>query len=228
MGLCIQLKWISLSFTVLYVMLAVADLAVSVSWCLHSDGVDTGPAENWLHFNRVLIVLILLGIFLGIAGLLGCVAALRDALGWLVFSTVCVLMLACGFIVVAVFLDTRMADAEHAVKNTMISQMQAYNNTDFNETISYWDNMQRKYNCCGIESADDWSSLSQLVPQSCYPNGGSVFHSPGCLFHSLIPARKAVEGTLISTGVMAGILFLGFICNVMHCCLLRKTRDKEI
>ncbi|GAV02303.1 hypothetical protein RvY_12888-2 [Ramazzottius varieornatus] len=99
-----KIKGFSIAFSVLYVMLAVADLAVTISW--YVDGVDTGASK--MDYQGVLALLISLGVILGAAGMMGCIASLKEALWAAILSTLVVFLTACCFGVIAGYLGTQL------------------------------------------------------------------------------------------------------------------------
>lgn len=118
------LKWLSVGFSVFYVMLAVADLAVSTSW--YVDGVKIGPASSWLNYDHVLAVIITLGFLLAMIGFFGCVAGLNDYIGMLALSTLSVVLSAVGFISVSVYLGTQLARVETGLRENMTREIVDY------------------------------------------------------------------------------------------------------
>lgn len=120
----LRLKWLSTGFSVFYVILAMADLAVTVSW--YVDGIKTGLVNSWLNYNRLLEVLIGMGFLLSIVGFCGCFASLNDYLRLLILSTVSVVLIACGFASIAVYLSYQLPVAETGLQENMVKTIGMY------------------------------------------------------------------------------------------------------
>ncbi|OQV14661.1 hypothetical protein BV898_11167 [Hypsibius exemplaris] len=219
-------KSLSMGWSVFYVMLAFAICAVSISW--HGDGVNTGSVD--LGFAHFLEAIIVLGTVLAVVGFVGCIGSLNDSFYMTVASTAMVLLVALGFAIVSGLLSTQFIRAEGQLRMDMIEGIAKYSPGQ-NDTAVVWDEIQGNYNCCGIDTADDWIRFSPLqgVPSSCRPDVfGKVSFLPGCFSESLRPARKAVEAGVCTTAVAAGVLLIGFLCNVLFCAVLKRTRNKEL
>ncbi|GAV02302.1 hypothetical protein RvY_12888-1 [Ramazzottius varieornatus] len=222
-----KIKGFSIAFSVLYVMLAVADLAVTISW--YVDGVDTGASK--MDYQGVLALLISLGVILGAAGMMGCIASLKEALWAAILSTLVVFLTACCFGVIAGYLGTQLIAREAVLRTEMTRELALYAET--NDTRLFWDDMHRTYNCCGIDKPEDWLQMSrfQHIPTSCLDqiqNHGHISYQPGCYFESLRKARKAAVSGAATSAVMALILMVGFVFNVIFCLMLKRTRNKHL
>lgn len=61
------------------------------------------------------------------------------------------------------------SDAVSLIRTSLDESMSSYKNTTQNPTTALWDDMQRDFNCCGIDNSTDWQKVlnNTELPLSC-------------------------------------------------------------
>jgi len=79
-----------------------------------------------------------------------------------------------------------------------------HNETD---SIKVIENLEREFQCCGVDGASDYLNINRTIPKACYPNQSSIFYPyyQGCAEAVTIWIWNELP---IIAGVLGSILFI--------------------
>ncbi|XP_031848239.1 CD63 antigen [Nomia melanderi] len=173
-------KYLLFVFNLLFVITGVILLSSGV--------VIRGVYQGYQQFldNKFLSVpsfLIAIGAIIFFIAFFGCCGAVRE--------NYCMIITFTSLLVLVFILELAggisgyvlRARASTIIKHRMNDMMVAYpNNTEVSEV---WDEMQRKFNCCGTDSPFDWKDIiSPLPPSCCLPEEGKHTDTTNCTLTS--------------------------------------------
>lgn len=169
------------------------------------------PGISYMHAAYILIII---GVFIMVVSIIGCIAAVRESVCCLLifyFMVVAVICLEVSAIIIAfagVHLHDDMADY---VTASMKRGLYLYQDPNEEEMKVAWDTLQQETECCGISSPTDWEVTGGyppgIVPNSCCngPEGDCTSHyTEGCEQYIL----ASLEDWLILIGVTCLIFVL--------------------
>merc|ERR1712223_1809401 len=124
-------------------------------------------------------------------------------------------------------------DAKSEVSKRMKEGLENYNTTKSHGVTLTWDEMQKKYECCGVNEPEDWDkkfpnsvpdSCCEVVTQGCGVNKLKPIWRTGCLekFDAQIKSNVEVAGAV--GGVLGGIQLIAIL---VACCMARKMRNRR-
>lgn len=188
---------------------------------------DVGEFNHFVE-GRIMappIVLIVAGTIVFVIAFLGCYGAIKEHYNMLIaFATalliIFVIELAVG-IAAAVFKN----DFSMAMKDTLKESMKNYTEVD----KQAWDNIQKKLQCCGVESPRDWIQTGiPAFPSSCC-NTQTICqtynaYKQGCF--SKLEMRVQNSATIL-IGVGIGIAFVEVAGIVFACCLAAAVKKES-
>lgn len=156
------------------------------------------------------------------------------------FSFLMVVVLLCE-IAAGITVAVMRSDVENLIKKNMNNTMGQYNNTQDLVTKT-WDDLQRKYMCCGTDNYTDWMDTNfgasvDGVPDSCCKNetkgcGSNVFnkktpdlgiYTDGC-YEALNDSAMRNIGAIIGGAV--GLALLQVVGIWMSHCLVRAVKER--
>ena len=144
-----------------------------------------------------------------------------------------ILLVEIGAIVTAVVFKGQAAEI---VSEAMNAGLKEYNKDE--GTQKAWDSMQTTFQCCGVDSYQDWNeALGGSVPDSCClsPVGGcgqgvisgnkpDSIHTEGCLNKF----TEFISSNVVIVGAIAGaVVVLQLIGIIVVCCLANRMREDK-
>lgn len=166
-------------------------------------------------------ILIAVGIFIILMGILGCCGAIREnqclLIGFFLSVFFCfTLLMAAGLWAVA--WSYKVGDYMYRCLEKLVVGYDEGDKT--NESTQLLDFIQQKLSCCGANSAADYGR--KPVPKSC---GSAVaLHSKirGC-YEAMVETCNANLSLICGIGIAFGLIMVaGMVCTMMMCCALRE------
>ena len=234
-----MIKYILFFFNLLFVItgIIITFFGFTVKAYYHEYG--TFLNTKFIYLSDLLIVI---GVVIFLVAFFGCCGAFKEnACMTYTFSSLLIaifileLIVGCGGFLLK-------GSTEEYLKETLGSTMERYGKENQTEITVLWDNIQRQFNCCGVNTPNDWLKIlnsTNSLPLSCcnVPPGATgnmsctinsnpaILHSEGCLteFGEYIRGHAT---TVEAVGLTLAIAqLLGIICA----CYLSKQirRDYE-
>ncbi|KAL0107896.1 hypothetical protein PUN28_014873 [Cardiocondyla obscurior] len=187
---------------------------------------DVGEFDHFVE-GRILappIVLIVAGSIVFIVAFLGCYGAIKEHYNMLIAFAAALLIIFVIELAVGIAAAVLKGDFSTAMKDTLKESLK--NNSEVDKQA--WDNIQKKLQCCGVDSYMDWPS----VPVSCCEGPIQMqctrfnMYKEGC-FSKL--EMRVQNGATVLIGVGIGIAFVEIAGIVLACCLaasIKKESDK--
>ncbi|XP_039304397.1 tetraspanin-9-like [Solenopsis invicta] len=148
-------------------IVATSDIAILIVWGLIDNSSWTRYAEKDRRLDVAFTtdLLLIFGIIMTFIAIFGIVAALREAKYMLFTYTVIVFL----FFVIEIIISVGQYNSNKEVINFLEkgikNLIQFYNN---NKTVrNIWNTTQSTYQCCGVNSWEDWETHGLKVPDSC-------------------------------------------------------------
>lgn len=210
-----------------------------------------GDSQRFLE-DRILappIVLIVAGSIVFLIAFLGCCGAIKE--NYLMLIAFAVLLLVIFIVELAVGIAAGVAkdDFSDALRNTLRNSMKNYRTNEADRQA--WDNVQKRWECCGTLSYRDWREhIAQAgqLPYSCcvrYALGG--YEAPSTLGYQSNPPCQATENpnfvwqegcfvkleavvrdsSIVVMGVGIGIAFVELAGIVLACCLASAIKKRD-
>lgn len=179
------------------------------------------------------VVIIAVGAFLFLVAIVGCCGACKEnyclMITFVIFLSLIVLVEVAAAIAGYVFRDKVMSEFNKGVRQ----QMKNYPKQ--NQTDSFLDKMQKKYECCGAANYTDWETIplepKGRVPDSCCVNvtqGCGInfnvkeIHTEGCVEKIGVWLRRNI---LVVAAAALGIAFVEVLGIVFGCCLVKSIQS---
>jgi len=187
-------RYVLIIFNFLFVLTGVVILSVGASVKAYYHEYDTFLDAKYIYASDLLIII---GVIIFIIAFFGCCGALKEnACMTLTFSTLLIVIFVLEVIVGIGGIILR-NKADEMIHKTLNDTMQRYDLKNETEITALWDQVQYKFNCCGINNYTDWELVTNttggLLPLSCCnipPGTIGVFtcnnstigpHKEGCL-----------------------------------------------
>ncbi|KAJ1531077.1 hypothetical protein ONE63_005904 [Megalurothrips usitatus] len=243
------IKYILFAFNLIFALSGVAIIAAGAVVLT-----EFGGGQRFLE-DRILappIVLIVAGAIVFLVAFLGCCGAIKENYFMLIAFAGLLLVIFIVELAVGIAAGVAKDDFNDALRNTLHNSMINYTRDDGDRLA--WDNVQRKLECCGTDSFQDWQRVyrNNELPFSCcvryafsqadkVPPGASFqgpntictatanpiyVHQVGC-YNKL--AQVVRDSGVIVMGVGIGIAFVE-IAGIVLACLLAsaiKKRDDD-
>ncbi|KAL5479511.1 hypothetical protein EMCRGX_G023038 [Ephydatia muelleri] len=188
-------------------------------------GVSLGQGKDYFAitsgtatFTRVPVLMIIVGLFITIVGIVGAVGAFFSSTAFgrvmlLVYSVILALLVVCEFgggIAAGVLRTTVETFFTNSANDTFRSVVANDTNNQYRKT---WDNFQQTFQCCGVKSYTDWSTiLNQPIPLSCCPPSTSTCDSNADKLYRMGCVTKVVsEITKYFAGIAAGAILFALL-----------------
>uniref|UniRef100_A0A0B8RY74 Tetraspanin n=1 Tax=Philothamnus irregularis TaxID=1899461 RepID=A0A0B8RY74_9SAUR len=223
---CIKYLMFFFNFIFWLCGIALIALGIFVQIELKNTLVMTSPASA----SAAPIVILSVGVIVFFISFFGCCGAVKE--NYCMVTTFAVLLTIIFLVEIAaaitgyIFKDK----VKTVIKNEIQEEMNSYNSSGPN----ILDDLQRKYNCCGINSYTDWFNVTQLkpnkVPSSCCKNGMDCTKNPtrentfeeGCVKEIEDWLRRHI---VIVAAVALGIAFFELLGIIFACCLMKGIRS---
>ncbi|KAM6474443.1 CD63 antigen [Liasis olivaceus] len=222
------IKYLVFFFNFLFWLCGIALIALGifVQIELRNTLVMTGPASA----SAAPIVILSVGVIVFFISFFGCCGAMKE--NYCMVTTFAVLLTLIFLVEIAaaiagyIFKDKIQA----VIKDEVQVEMNSYNSSGTNP----FDELQKKYSCCGALNYTDWFNVTQFkpsrVPRSCCKNGTECTNRPtpenvyeeGCVTKIEAWLRKHI---VIVAAVALGIAFFEILGIIFACCLMKGIRS---
>jgi CD63 antigen len=185
------------------------------------DGITSGP-----------VFIIVVGAIILVVTFFGCCGAFKE--NSCMLGTFAVLV---GIIFALEVISAIVAFAFKSKSNEYIGKALQRTATEYMDknATDFWDDVQRDFECCGIDNATTWENLSPNLPDSCCVEetemcgkGGyadrtdaTKFHQKGCLTKL---ENWINSSMLVVAGVALGLAFVELLGIVLACCMCHAIR----
>eukprot|EP00731_Ephydatia_muelleri_P025494 Em0017g577a len=193
-------------------------------------------ASNTATFTRVPVLMIIVGLFITIVGIVGAVGAFFSSTAFgrvmlLVYSVILALLVICEFgggIAAGVLKTDVEKIFTDSANNTFVSIVANDTNNQYRKT---WDNFQQSFQCCGVKNYTDWSTiLKQSIPPSCCPpstiacDSAAVYYLTGCVTKVVGDIRTYLGGIAAGAILIALLQVFGIVASCFV--VFYKPQDK--
>ncbi|XP_011158294.1 CD151 antigen [Solenopsis invicta] len=226
---CCERSMKYLLFTVNLIILIFATLVIIGS--LYGLIVKPSWLEGHNHSAYTFIVSLVVGIVMMSIAILGIVAAMREVKCMLLTYSIIVTLL----LVIGITGNIRQHNLNKEVMETFEKQMentlQFYNDKEL--IRNFWDNTQSKYQCCGVNSWEDWETHGLKVPDSCCKDQQlecnnewhtKNFYAKGCIDELRSPIQHITNA---SHGISTTLLCLMVLGKISAFVLYRAQKIKQ-
>ncbi|XP_071492703.1 tetraspanin-9-like [Diadema antillarum] len=168
------------------------------------------PGISYMHAAYILIIL---GVFIIVVSIVGCIAAIRESVCCLLvfyFMVVIVICLEVSAIIIAfagLHLHDDMADY---VRASMKRGLYLYTDPDYTEMKTAWDSLQEDAQCCGVSSPQDWE-ITGGFPPGTVPNSCCSGPEGACITHYEEGCEDIIMAELRDWLVLIGVVCLIFV-----------------
>jgi len=146
------------------------------------------PDAEWISpIKDIFITVLVFGVVILLISFLGCFGACMKIRWMLITYAVALLVLIVGQIILLSISAANRQETENHVKEVWMGDLKNYTLAN-NHSMVEIDDLQKKLECCGVESVDDWKDNLELnktfsVPSSCCKNdtancGQGYFSNP--------------------------------------------------
>ncbi|XP_065173908.1 CD63 antigen-like [Atheta coriaria] len=225
----LTIKYLLFLFNLLFVITGIVLISVGVTvkeyYISYEDLLD----QQYFSTPNLLIAI---GSIIFIIAFFGCCGAIKQNYCMLItFVALLVLIFILEFAAGISGYVLKGATEEY-LKGSMEESMKHYNDTATNEATEIWDLVQNKFECCGIESANDWDTnvpaLNGSLPLSCctIPPGtvgeyvcnkeAKGFHKSGCesAFGTYVREHAVTIGSIGLSFAAVQVLAIVFACHL--------------
>ncbi|KAF2899182.1 hypothetical protein ILUMI_06995 [Ignelater luminosus] len=232
----VLVKYILFLFNLLFVLGAIAFIALGVVFKLNIDEVTEALEKNNINFSIAPTLAIVVGCVVFVIAFFGCCGAIRESTCMLttyaiILLTIFILQVALGVYAFLQYKDSN-EEIRRDISQELTKTFNKYNpnkNTEVEEAV---DVLQSKLECCGPENPNFWNGkfTGNAAPSSCCPGEpadcriGAGAYSEGCvpkLFSFLEDSVKIVGIVVI---VIAAVELGGAIIAL---CLSSSIRNAE-
>lgn len=220
-------KWGLIVFNVASWCLGVVSLAVGLWLYVTANEYATFSAGEHLLGS---VLLVSVGVAAVLVGFMGVVAALWESTLMASFYAVMVGLACAGFLACGVWslVQGQAAPLMGRLEAHLERTARAY---EINSAYSHtWDAMQSRFECCGVEGAEQWAGFLRLrsstPPSCCREEPCSEPFSQGCL-QPLLDYEKRQFDMMGPIGVAFGVFqVLGIALSVYFCMTVRGSKKQ--
>lgn len=183
------------------------------------------------------ILLIVVGVFIFFLAFFGCCGAYKENYCLTMTFAVCLGIIFILEISGGIAGFVLREDIENEVEKVLKDAQANYGKADHEGVTGAWDRLQNEFDCCGVESYDDWkNSQPNKPPISCCKdsvseqecadrsyNNTAPINTEGCskTFEDYLKNKVAIIG-----GVGIGLAFVQIVGILFACCLARAIRKE--
>lgn len=208
---CSRIMLIILNIVFLLLGLAIFGMGIYIKVYGFLSGIATAyniteslGNETMQLIGTMMIVIGVLTLLLAAFGVLGAVAENQCFLYAYVVALSLVLLLEFAGVIVTLKFQSKLWYSYDSGFSDVFKRAYTHNQTD---TIKVIEQLEREFNCCGVDSYNDYINISRLIPNSCYLNQkpiGLPFNK-GC---ATAVTGWVVDQLPIIAGILGVILFI--------------------
>lgn len=166
------------------------DLAKLVDWGSAASGTDLSVAL----YSTASVVLITVSILAIVVAFLGCCGAIKENRCMLFSYYILLLVLFMGVVIGGTI---ALSQSLYVIRSPLKESMQLYDpakaasssDPKFQEATQAWDDIQEAYDCCGVDSFGDWTSVNATI----FPTKEG-FKVPDSCCSAFVTQVKGVKG----------------------------------
>ncbi|XP_022918280.1 CD63 antigen-like [Onthophagus taurus] len=225
--------WFVFIFNIILACLGIAILTVGILFQLNVINYIIPVTDVKESLDYLPIIIIVIGSLIFLTGILGCISAGRGNTKLLWTYVVVLILIFAIQICLGVFIMFQV-HCETDIQNRINSHLlEGINNYNGNNTVikTRIDALQRRFDCCGIESPNDWNTDgSGVLPPSCCENNEKCginsddIFTRGCGPLILDNFNNVVRITYILAFAVAAQQFMGVIFAFI---LITSIRNEE-
>ncbi|XP_067120252.1 CD63 antigen-like [Centruroides vittatus] len=220
------IKYLTFFFNFLFVLFGLVFIVIG---SLALGGVEEfSKISSKLH--APIILLIVLGCAVLLLSFFGCCGAIKENYCMLMTFSVIIFLIFIVELAVGISAYVFRNKISENIKEASKEILEKYNNDSSDK--DFWDNIQKTYNCCGIDGPKDWEETfpSPKLPDSCcFTNattcqmGGDNVRLDGC-YNEIVKILKEYSWKI---GIAALVIaFLQLVGMIFGCCLARSIKKE--
>ncbi|XP_044139466.1 leukocyte surface antigen CD53 [Bufo gargarizans] len=160
MGKCIKtLKYMLFAFNLLFWAAGCATIAIGIYFVVNNVYGALFPDSPSITIGNILI---LFGCIIMVFGFLGCMGAIKENKCLLLTFFILLLLILLIEVVLAIVLFVYEKEIDPYVTRQLSKGFENHNQRNNNST--FWDDLQFRFQCCGINGSSDWKDE---IPKSC-------------------------------------------------------------
>ncbi|XP_030561550.1 CD63 antigen [Drosophila novamexicana] len=159
-------KYTLFGFNLIFLITGIILIAVGAGVGAVYTGYEIFLASKFFSIPTFLIVI---GAFIIVITFFGCWGALKENYCLILSFSVMLFIIFILELAAGISGYVLRSDAVSLIRTSLDESMSSYKNTTQNPTTALWDDMQRDFNCCGIDNSTDWQKVlnNTELPLSC-------------------------------------------------------------
>jgi len=182
-------------------------------------------------FSAAAIVLMVVGGIILLIGFFGCCGAYKESYCMTMTFAVILGLIFVLEIAVGIGAAVMKNKVRKVLEDKMKESMQNYNKPNHDGVTKTWDNLQKRFTCCGVANYTDWDNHNATsYPTSCNCEGSGCvtvgdrdLYNKGCIDGISDWVEKNI---VVVVGVGIGFAFLQLIGIFFACCLARTIKKE--
>lgn len=182
-------------------------------------------------FSAAAIVLMVVGGIILLIGFFGCCGAYKESYCMTMTFAVILGLIFVLEIAVGIGAAVMKNKVRRVLEDKMKESMQNYKKPNHDGVTKTWDNLQKKFDCCGVGNYTDWDNHNATAyPNSCDCTGSGCvsvgdrkLYNKGCIDGISDWVEKNI---VVVVGVGIGFAFLQLIGIFFACCLARTIKKE--
>ncbi|EDW57921.1 CD63 antigen [Drosophila virilis] len=159
-------KYTLFGFNLIFLITGIILIAVGAGVGAVYTGYEIFLASKFFSIPTFLIVI---GAFIIVITFFGCWGALKENYCLILSFSVMLFIIFILELAAGISGYVLRTDAVSLIRTSLSESMSSYKNTTENPTTVLWDDVQRDFNCCGVDNSTDWHKVlnNTELPLSC-------------------------------------------------------------
>lgn len=226
------MKYVLFTLNFIFVLTGIIIISVGVA--------VEGTYKGYKHFLdeqffSVPTLLIVIGSFIFFIAFLGCCGAYKENYCMILSFSILLVLIFILELAAGISGYVLKGDTQSLLRNSLNHTMKEYGDVKYADITASWDAVQIKFQCCGIDTPDDWKNITivnqtaaGLLPLSCCDrevgavgiqnctSESKTLHKTGCLqaFGYFISEHAISLGAVGITLAVFQVVGIGFACYI--------------